>query len=113
MVNVRKNVDHIQIRQIMPPRHLAKIDYYITKVTWYDNDRILIVWTTRNQTESTLVICDRFKDWTCDELYRLKGGRGWVDGFENGLLSGRHHDCVLVRIPKCKLNFRRNHNHFF
>lgn len=100
IVDLHRYVEHIRIRHILPPKHIAAQDFYITKVAWYDNDHLLVAWTVRNQTESTLVICERANNWACEELYRLRADRGWVDGFESGLLGARDKNSVLVRIGK-------------
>lgn len=101
MVDLHSVVEHIRVKQIRPPEKIVKGgDFYVSKVAWYDNERLLVAWTGRNQTSSTLVLCDRTSSWSCEEIYTLSADKGWVDGFESGLLSAPDQHAVLVRINK-------------
>lgn len=75
-------------------------DHYVSRVVWFDEHGLLVVWTTRDQTHSSLVLCDLERNWNCGELYTLKSTSGWVDGFERGLLSAANLKQVVVRIPR-------------
>lgn len=67
---------------------------------WYDEDRLLVAWTARNQSTTTLVLCNRYRLWKCEEIYRLALDTGWIDGFESGLLVAPINNSIVVRIPK-------------
>ena len=103
MVDLHSSVEHIRVKQIRPPDELVKEgsdSFYVSKVAWYDNERLLVAWTGRNQSFSILVLCERTSSWSCEEIYRLRADKGWVDGFESGLLAAPDQNAVLVRVNK-------------
>lgn len=101
MVELHAAVEHIRVKQIRPPERVVKGgDFYVSKVAWYDNERLLVAWTGRNQSSSTLVLCDRTRSWSCEEIYTLSADKGWVDGFESGLLPAPDQHAVIVRVNK-------------
>ncbi len=103
MVDLHSSVEHIRVKQIRPPDELVKEGsdgFYVSKVAWYDNERLLVAWTGRNQSFSILVLCERTSSWSCEEIYRLRADKGWVDGFESGLLAAPDQNAVLVRVNK-------------
>lgn len=140
VVNLHSQSENIHTIRIEPPskKIFNERDFYISRVIWYDDERLLIVWTKRNQQRSLLTICDSNYQWKCQEvcvkkksidqsineliflfhflknnikLYDLKSKTGWVDGFEDGLLSAAFVDQVIIRIPKFGSKIRGDFYH--
>nr|XP_027196831.1 prolyl endopeptidase FAP-like [Dermatophagoides pteronyssinus] len=113
VVNLHSQSENIHTIRIEPPskKLFNERDFYISRVIWYDDERLLIVWTKRNQQRSLLTICDSNYQWKCQELYDLKSKTGWVDGFEDGLLSAAFVDQVIIRIPKFGSKIRGDFYH--
>lgn len=72
----------------------------MTKLVWYDNDTLLVAWTVRAQTLSILTLCTALEHWRCRTIHRLFAARGWVDGFEDGLVVAPLSGKVIVRLPQ-------------
>ncbi|UXI16219.1 putative UDP-glucose 4-epimerase [Sarcoptes scabiei] len=101
VVDCHSEAEQIRMVRIDPPKKLLPDkDFYITKVLWFDDQRLLIAWTLRNQRLSLLTVCELKNLWKCDELYDLTSSTGWVDGFENGLMAASNLNRVIIRIPR-------------
>ena len=138
VVNLHSQTEHIRMVRIDPPMKIFnERDYYVSRVIWYDDKRLLIVWTRRDQRRSLLTICDSNYQWKCQEvcvklkiiklisktnpsfyikkkptkLYDLFSTTGWVDGFEDGLLSAAYVDKVIIRTPKFGSKIRGDFYH--
>lgn len=71
--------DKLTPKELLPPKSLRTHEYYVTSVSWLDNRRMLVIWTTRAQNVSVISICSSEKRWECEQHLEEKSSTGWVE----------------------------------
>ncbi|XP_018495147.1 inactive dipeptidyl peptidase 10 [Galendromus occidentalis] len=69
--------------QVRPPQSLRGKEYYVTMVSWIDENRLLVNFLHRNQTHAVLAVCSdqnrKNADYECVENNVESSETGWVD----------------------------------
>ena len=81
--------------------------YYITSVTWIDDERLIVNFMSRNQKMAWISICgytiksgifSSYNDWKCDTIFKDSSDKygGWVSYYEAPLVSSDAKSLALI-----------------
>lgn len=108
-VYVVENFSHLTERQSQPngiqmilPEDLEHEQHYINRINWLTNEKLALIWSSRNQNNSFVVICSMLPGisagWKCEKNLNLRAENGWLD--INDDLLPLNADYYLALIPK-------------
>jgi acetyl esterase/lipase len=84
------------------PDDLGREQHYINRINWLTNDKLALVWSSRNQSTSIVVVCSMHLSssarWKCEKNLHLNAEKGWLD--INDDLLPLNADHYLALIPK-------------
>ncbi|UXI15200.1 origin recognition complex subunit 3 [Sarcoptes scabiei] len=58
--------------RLIAPDVVSKQEHYVLQVDWIQQNRLIVVWSDRNQQQSILGICDQQSQWRCERLAIMK-----------------------------------------
>ncbi|UXI14849.1 UTP-glucose-1-phosphate uridylyltransferase [Sarcoptes scabiei] len=54
--------------RLIAPDVVSKQEHYVLQVDWIQQNRLIVVWSDRNQQQSILGICDQQSQWRCERV---------------------------------------------
>lgn len=91
------------------PVHLAARDHYINRIQWLTNNKLGLIWSSRSQNESQVLICARASNWRCETSFAWQAPSGWLDIGDH--LHPLDQDHYLLLVPKFESAERGNFTH--
>ncbi|CAD5116647.1 DgyrCDS5517 [Dimorphilus gyrociliatus] len=92
-VRLNNPTNHVTLK---PPSELVGKDHYYTRITWFDNDLLYVVWANRVQNKTFGTFCDS-NTGDCQTVDRLVVADGWIDPGQTILFTGEEKTFFTIR----------------
>lgn len=94
---VRATASPAQLDLVLPD-DLGLRQHYISRLRWLTDDRLALVWLSRQQNESYHIVCSRETQWKCEKNLYLSSPGGWLEPSDQLEPLDQHH--YLALLPK-------------
>uniref|UniRef100_A0A6G1SDA3 Dipeptidyl peptidase 4 n=1 Tax=Aceria tosichella TaxID=561515 RepID=A0A6G1SDA3_9ACAR len=93
--------------QMVLPDDLGHEQHYINRIQWLTNEKLALIWSSRNQSNSFVIICSMLPSpsnvnssaqWKCEKNLNMKAENGWLDIGDD--LLPLNADYYLALVPK-------------